>query len=45
MSKEYVVIGGGISGLYVAYRIIQEYPKSKITVIEDDTELGENQIS
>ncbi len=40
MSKEYVVIGGGISGLYVAYRIIQKYPKSKITVIEADTELG-----
>ena len=40
MSKEFVVIGGGISGLYVAYRIIQRYPKSKITVIEADTELG-----
>ena len=40
MSKEFVVIGGGISGLYVAYRIIQKYPKSKIPVIESDTELG-----
>ena len=34
------MVGGGISGLYVAYRIINRYPKSKITVIESDTELG-----
>ena len=37
---DYVIVGGGISGLYCAYRILQKDPASRIRLIESDTELG-----
>lgn len=34
------MLGGGISGLSSAYFISKEFPKSKITVFEQQKELG-----
>lgn len=35
-----IIVGGGISGLYTAYKEIQKNPLSKITILERNTECG-----
>jgi len=35
-----LIIGGGIAGLYCAYKLSEKYPGTSITVVESDTELG-----
>lgn len=35
-----IIIGGGIAGLYAAYRILQENPLTKLIVIEKEKNLG-----
>jgi hypothetical protein len=35
-----IIIGGGISGLYSAFNIVERYPKKKILVIERNDRLG-----
>lgn len=39
----YVVIGGGIIGLSVAYRIVQERPRATVIVVEKETRWGAHQ--
>ena len=38
--KDYVIIGGGISGLYTAYRLAQREHIGNITVVEKLDRLG-----
>lgn len=38
--KDYLIIGGGIAGLYCAYKLSERVPGTAIAVIESDTELG-----
>ena len=35
-----ILVGGGISSLYCAYKIKKKFPNKKITIIEKDSELG-----
>ena len=35
-----IVVGGGVSGLYAAYRILQKYPSALITILEKLSRLG-----
>jgi hypothetical protein len=37
---DYVIIGGGIAGLYSAYNILQKNPKSKIIILEKNKKIG-----
>ena len=39
-SGRFVVLGGGISGLSAAYRLIQKLPNSNVTIIESSSRLG-----
>ena len=34
--KEIIIIGAGISGLYAAYKLKTLYPKSNITILEQN---------
>ncbi|HEV7896610.1 MAG TPA: L-2-hydroxyglutarate oxidase [Planosporangium sp.] len=43
MSKRYVVIGGGIVGLAVAYRLVRERPGATVTVVEKEPTFGAHQ--
>jgi hypothetical protein len=35
-----IIVGGGISGLYCAYRILEKKPKCKILILESESHLG-----
>ena len=35
-----VIIGGGISGLYLAYRLSQKFPNKTIAILEKYQQLG-----
>lgn len=37
MIYDYIIIGGGISGLYSAYKIKQKYKDAKVIILERDT--------
>jgi len=37
---DYLIVGGGISGLYTAYKLQGEYPKAKILVLEAQNRCG-----
>jgi len=37
---EYIIIGGGISGLYCAYKILKKNPKTNLVVLEQGDYLG-----
>ena len=40
MTFDYCIIGGGISGLYLAYRILQREPRCKIILLEKQSRFG-----
>lgn len=35
-----VIIGAGISGLYLGYKLLLQYPKKKIIIIEKNNYIG-----
>ena len=35
-----ILVGGGISSLYCAYKIKKRFPGKKVTIIEKDSEVG-----
>ena len=37
---DYVIIGGGISGLYNYYKMINKYPNYKIKLLEKEHHFG-----
>ena len=37
---DYIIVGGGISGLYTAYKLLLKNPKTKICIIESSNILG-----
>jgi protoporphyrinogen oxidase len=37
---DYIIIGGGISGLYCAYKLSKKYPNAKIVVCEKENRIG-----
>jgi len=37
---DYIIVGGGIAGLYSAYRIINYFPTTKICILESSSRLG-----
>ena len=37
---DYCIIGGGISGLYLAYRILQKDPLCKLIILEKESQFG-----
>lgn len=41
-SPSFVIIGGGIVGLTLAYELRQKYPSSKITILEKEKSLGQH---
>jgi L-2-hydroxyglutarate oxidase LhgO len=42
-SSSYLVIGGGIVGLATAYRLLERYPGSAVTVLEKEAGVGRHQ--
>ena len=40
MKYDYIIIGAGISGLYMGYRLIKSNPKLKITILENNKRIG-----
>jgi len=40
MSYDFIVIGGGIAGLYTTYNILKKRPHSKIILLEKENHLG-----
>lgn len=39
-TKDFIIVGGGLSGLYCAYQLNKKYPDKTITIFESDEELG-----
>jgi len=37
---DFIIIGGGISGLYAAYQILKKTPQIKIAILEKDSRIG-----
>lgn len=37
---DFIIIGGGISGLYAAYQILKKTPKLKIAILEKEARIG-----
>lgn len=44
-SRHYLVVGGGIVGLATAYRLLETVPDSRVTLLEKDAALGQQQTS
>lgn len=42
---DYCVIGAGIVGLSVAYKLIEKYPSASILIIEKESKIGQHQTS
>ena len=40
MKYEYIILGGGVAGLYTAYHILQKSPNSSILILEKENKLG-----
>ena len=40
MTQDIIVVGAGISGLYVAHKLVKHDPTKSITIMESDTEPG-----
>lgn len=40
MKYEYIILGGGVAGLYTAYHILQKSPNSSILILEKESHLG-----
>ena len=40
MTNDFIIIGGGIAGLYTMYNILKKRPNSKIILIEKENNLG-----
>jgi protoporphyrinogen oxidase len=40
MTNDFIIIGGGIAGLYTMYNILKKRPYSKIILIEKENNLG-----
>ncbi len=40
---EVIIAGGGIVGLATAYQISQQYPHTKVTVLEKESAVGQHQ--
>lgn len=40
MKYEYIILGGGVAGLYTAYHILQKSPNSSILILEKENHLG-----
>lgn len=40
MMHDYVILGGGIAGLYTAYQIVKKQPNAKLLIIEKEKTLG-----
>ena len=39
-TKDFIIVGGGLSGLYCAYQLNKKYPEKTILLLESDEELG-----
>ena len=39
-TKDVIIVGGGISGLYTAYRICNQFPDKTVLLLESSDELG-----
>ena len=37
---DYIIIGGGLAGLYTAYKINQSEPKAKLLILERNKQMG-----
>ena len=40
MKYEYIILGGGVAGLYTAYHILKKSPNSSILILEKENHLG-----
>jgi oxygen-dependent protoporphyrinogen oxidase len=40
MKYEYIILGGGVAGLYTAYHILKKSPNSYILILEKENHLG-----
>lgn len=40
MIYDFIIVGGGIAGLYSAYLLSKKYPRSTILVLEKESYLG-----
>jgi len=38
--QDIIIVGGGIAGLYCAYRVLRKNPKTKILILEAESHLG-----
>ncbi len=41
--RGFLIVGGGIVGLGAAYRLLEKYPGSAVTVLEKDGQVGRHQ--
>ncbi len=42
-ASDFIVVGGGIVGLATAWRLMQQFPDAKITLLEKETRVGSHQ--
>lgn len=43
ISKSFIIIGGGLVGLATAYRLLEQYPSAKVTLLEKENRVGLHQ--
>src|SRR5258707_5273298 len=43
MAERIVIVGGGIIGLAAAYRIGQRFPDARVTLLENESDVGQHQ--
>src|SRR6185369_3135338 len=41
--KSYLIVGGGLVGLGTAYRLLERFPKARVTVLEKEATVGAHQ--